>query len=114
MIGVSGAPLTGYGELKKCPIVLKGYQLYVHLVIAELGPTVSAILGMDFLLAYGAKIDLETDQVRLKAGIMINTLLEDSADRIPVRLRKTRALLAGHLNRCTAQVPDAELERVYL
>jgi len=65
MIGVSGAPLTVYGELRKCPKVLNGYQYYANLVVAELKPTVSAILSMDFLLAYGEKTDFEADQVRL-------------------------------------------------
>ena len=108
MIGASGEPLTVYGELRRCPIVLNGHQYYANLVVAELRPTVSAILGMDFLTAYGAKIDLEIYQVRLKAGTVINTLLEDYADLISVRLHDKHALLAGHLNRCPAQVAEAE------
>ena len=100
-----------YGDLKRCPIVLKGYQYYANLVVAELRPTVSAILGMKFLTAYGAEIDLEVDQFCLKAGTVINTLLENCTDRIPVRLCEDCVLLAGHLNRCPSQVADAMLER---
>ena len=60
MIGALGVPLTVYGELRRWPIVQNGYQYYVNLVVAELRPTVNAIFGMDFLTAYGTKIDLET------------------------------------------------------
>ena len=52
--------------------------------------------------------------MRLKAGTIINTLLEDSAGCIPVRLSETRALLVGHLNSCPVQVLDAALEGIYL
>ena len=103
-----------YCELRKCPIVLNSFQYFVNLVVAELWSTVSAFLGMDFLLVYGAKIDLETDQVHLNASTMINTLLEGGVDRIPVRSRETHTLLAWHLNRCPTQVADVELEGVYL
>ena len=47
-----------------------------------------AIFGMDILKAYEAKNYLETELVCLKASTVINTLLEDSADRITVQLNK--------------------------
>ena len=99
MIRASGTPLTVYGELRRCPIVLNGYKYYVNLEIADLGTTVRAILGMDFLKAYEAKINLETDQVRRKAGTVFNTLLEDSAEPISVWLCEDCTLSTGHINR---------------
>ena len=41
-----GASLTVIGELRRCPVLLNGYQYYANLVVAELD-TVDAILGMD-------------------------------------------------------------------
>ena len=108
MVGASGAALTVKGELRRCPVILNSYKFHVNLVVADLGP-VSAILGMDFLKAYGVKIDLSTDTVSLKAGTVINSLYEDGPDRIPVRLRQPCALLTGHLNRCHVQVEDKTL-----
>ena len=67
MIGASGAALTMYGELRRCPIVLNGCQYFANMVLAKLGPTLSAYLCMDFLLVYGAKIDLEKDHLHLSA-----------------------------------------------
>ena len=96
MVGTLVAALTVYGELRKCPIVLNSLKFYVNLVVAKLGPTVSAILCMDFLLAYGAKIDLERDHLHLRYRAMVNTSREKIADRIPVRSRNVCALLAGH------------------
>ena len=57
----------------------------MYLVMADLG-AVSAILGMDFLKAYGVKNNLETDTFSLSASTMIKNLT-GSADCIPVRLR---------------------------
>ena len=44
MVGASGASLTVIGELRKCPVLLNGYQYYANLVVAKLD-TVDAILG---------------------------------------------------------------------
>ena len=72
-----------HGELRRCPVILNGYEYHANLVVANMG-TVSAILGMDFLKAYGAVIDLKTDQVSLKSGTLINTLRAEGLDRISV------------------------------
>ena len=64
-------------------MLLNGYMYHVNLVVAELN-TVDAILGMDFLKAYGVTINLKTDTVSLGAGALINQITE-SADRIPAR-----------------------------
>ena len=56
MVGASGASLTVIGELSRCPVLLNGYQYHVNSVVAELD-TVDAILGMDFLTAYGVTIN---------------------------------------------------------
>ena len=58
-----GTTLMVIGELRRCPVLLNGYEYHVNLVVADLG-AVSAILGMDFLKAYGVKINLETDNFR--------------------------------------------------
>ena len=58
MVGASVASLTVIGELRRCPVLLNGYQYYANLVIAELD-TVDAILGMDFLKAYDVTINLK-------------------------------------------------------
>ena len=107
MVGASGASLTVKGELRRCPVLLNGYLYHVNLVVAELD-TVDAILGMDFLKAYGVTIKLKTDTVSLGAGALIHQITE-SADSIPVWLRADCALLTGHLNRCRVQVDDATL-----
>ena len=57
MVGASGASLTVIGELRRCPVLLNGYRYHVNLAVAELD-TVDAILGMDFLTAYGVTINL--------------------------------------------------------
>ena len=46
---------------------MHGYKYHVNLVVANLG-AVDVILGMDFLLAYGAIIDLAADTVSLGLG----------------------------------------------
>jgi len=46
MVGASGASLTVLGELRRCPVLLNGYEYHVNLIVADLG-TVDAILGMD-------------------------------------------------------------------
>ena len=56
MVGASGASLTVIGELRRCPVLLNGYQYYANLVVAKLD-TVDAILGMDFLKAYDVTIN---------------------------------------------------------
>ena len=68
-------------------------------MVTDLG-ALSAILGMDFLKAYDAVINLKRDKVSLKVGTVINTLKEDGADRITVHLRQDYAMLKGHLNWC--------------
>ena len=37
MVGASGASLTVNGELRRCPVLLNGYEYHVNLVVAELG-----------------------------------------------------------------------------
>ena len=85
ILGASGASLTVIGELRRCPVLLNGYEYHVNLVVADLG-TVDAILGMDFLKAYGVTINLKNDTVSLEASALINQLTE-CADRILVGLR---------------------------
>ena len=53
MVGASG-------ELRRCPVLLNGYEYHVNLVVADLG-TVDTILGMDILTAYGVTINLKND-----------------------------------------------------
>jgi len=114
MVGASGASLTVIGELRRCPVLLNGYQYYANLVVAKLD-TVDAILGMDFLKAYDVTINLKNDIVSLGAGALIHQVTElESADRVPVRLRADCAILTRHLNRCRVQVDDATLSGVYL
>ena len=96
MLGASGASLTVKGDLRRCPELLNGYKYHVNLVVAELD-TVDAILGMDFLKAYGVTINLKTDTVSLGAGALIHQITEFT-DHIPVRLLADFALLTGHLN----------------
>ena len=91
---------------------LNGYEYHVNLVVADLS-TVDAILGMDFLKAYGVTINLKNDTVSLEAGTLINQLTE-CADRIPVRLRAVCTLLTGYLNRCPVQVEGAALTGTFL
>ena len=91
MVGASGASLTVIGELRRCPVLLNGYEYHVNLVIADLG-IVDATLGMDFLMAYGVTINLKNDTVSLEAGALINPITE-CTDRIPVRLHTDWALL---------------------
>ena len=50
LIGAWGKTLTVHGELRRCPVVLNGYQYQANLVVADMG-TLSAILSMDFLKA---------------------------------------------------------------
>ena len=83
MVGAPGASLTVLGELRRCPVLLIGYEYHVNLVVADLG-TVDAILGMDFLKAYGVTINLKNDTVSLEAGALINQITE-CMDRIPVQ-----------------------------
>ena len=71
MVGASGASLTVLGELRRCPVLLNGYEYHVNLVVADLS-TVDAILDMDFLKAYGVTINLKNDTVSLEAGTLIN------------------------------------------
>ena len=59
-----------YGELRRCPVVLNGYEYHANLVIADLG-NVSAILGMDYFKAYDADINLKIDTVNFIAGTLI-------------------------------------------
>ena len=65
LIGASGESLTVRGELMRCPVTLNGYKYHTNLVVADLG-AVDIILGMDFLKAYGAVIDLKADKVSLQ------------------------------------------------
>ena len=115
LIGASGDPLSVKGSLRRCPILLNGYKYHVNLEVADLG-VVDAILGMDFLLAYGAVIDLPAAKVRLRSGIVINTVQEDEvcSDRARVRLRRDWAVQTGHLNRCPVHVDGFEGEGVFL
>ena len=80
MVGASGASLTVKDELRRCPVLLNGYKYHVNLVVAELD-TVDAILGMDFLTAYGVTINLKNDTVSLGAGALIHQIME-SCERI--------------------------------
>ena len=109
LIGASGDSLSVGGYLRRCPILLNGYKYHVNLVVADLG-VVDAILGMDFLLAYGAVIDLRAAEVRLRSGIVINTVQEDEecSDRATVRLRRDWVVQTGHLNRCSVHVDGFE------
>ena len=66
----------------------------------------NAILGMDFLIAYGAVINLIADQVSLRSGLQINTLEEECLDDMKVSLRSRCAIKPSHLNRCKAGVED--------
>ena len=84
----------------------------MNLVVDDLG-TVDAILGMDFLTAFGVTINLKNDTLSLEAGALIHQITE-CVDRIPVRLRADCALLTGHLNRCPVQVDDAALTGTFL
>ena len=111
MVGASGASLTVIGELRRCPVLLNGYEYHVNLFVADLG-TVDAILSMDFLNAYGVTINLKNFTVSLEACALINQITE-CADRIPVRLRADCTLLTGHLNRCPVQVDGAALTGIF-
>ena len=64
---------------------MNGYKYHVNLVVADLG-AVDAILGMDFLLAFGAVIDLLAAKISLRSWIVINTVQEDEecSDRAKV------------------------------
>ena len=41
-------------------------------------------------------------------------MLEEGSDRVPVRLGQDCAMLAGHLNRCLAQVEGGALRGTFL
>ena len=71
-VGTSGKRLTVHGEVRRCPVRLKGYEYHVNLVVADLG-TVNVILGMDFMLAYDADISMRLNTVSFRAGALINT-----------------------------------------
>ena len=75
-----------------------------------------AILGMDFLLAFGAVIDLLAAKISLRSGIVINTVQEDEecSDRASVQLRRDWVVQTGHLNSCPVHVDGFEGEGVYL
>ena len=113
-VGATGTRLTVHGELRRCPVTLNGYQYFVNLVVADLG-TVSAILGMDFLMAYDADISLRRDTVSFRAGTVINSVREECGlDRVPVRVGQDCAMLAGHLNRCSVRAEGGTLRGTYL
>ena len=103
-VGASGKRLTVHGELRRCPVTLNGYEYHMNLVVADLG-TVSAILDMDFLKAYDTGISLRRDTVSFRAGTVINALLEEGPDHIPVRFGQDCAMLAGVL--CGSRVERA-------
>jgi len=75
---------------------------------------VDAILGMDFLLAFGAVIDLLAAKISLRSWIVINTVQEDEecSDRASVRLRRDWVVQTGHLHRCPVHVDGFEGEGV--
>ena len=93
-------------------MIINGYKYHVNLVVADLG-TVSTMLGMDFLKAYDAEIGQKRDTVSIRAGTVINALIEEGPDRNPVRLGQDCAMLAGHLNRCIAQVESGTLRGTF-
>ena len=74
-MGTSVTTLPVRGELRKFPVSINGYQCYANFVVADLG-AVNIILGMDFLKAYDAVINLKADQVSLWSGTVINAVQE--------------------------------------
>ena len=94
-------------------MTLNDYEYHVNLVVADLG-TVSAILGTDFLKAYDSEISLKCDTVSFSASTLINALLEEGPDRVPVGLGQDCAMLAGHLNKCLARVKGGTLRGTFL
>ena len=106
LMGATGTQLTVHGELRRCPFLLNGFQYHCNLVVAELG-VINAIIGMDFLKAYGAIIDLDRDQVTLSAGLQINTVVGGVS--LPqgggeVRLSRDTAIETGALVKCSCDV----------
>ena len=71
---------------------------------------------MDFLLAFGAVIDLLAAKISLRSWIVINTVQEDEecSGRATVRLRRDWVVQTGHRNRCPVHVDGFEGEGVYL
>ena len=71
---------------------------------------------MDFLLAFGAVIDLLAAKISLRSWIVINTVQEDEecSDRASVRLRRDWVVQTGHRNRCPVHVDGFEGEGVFL
>ena len=115
LIGASGKRLTVRGQLRRVPFLLNDVLYHANLVVAHLG-AVNAILGMDFLKAYGAVINLETNQVSMKPSVQINSIGRESLCLEPrkVVLSKDSSMKGRSLNRLHVQVVEKELEGVYL
>ena len=102
-MGASGTTLTVRGELRGCPVSMNGYQFYAYFVVADQGD-VNIILGMDFLKAYDAVINLKADPVSFRPETVINAVqaTKTCPDGTRVRLRQVCVAEAGH----HAQVED--------
>jgi len=81
--------------------------------MADLG-TGRALLSMDFLKAYDAEISLKHDTVSFRASTVINAVIEEGPDHLPVCLGQDCATLTGHLNRCLVQVEGGALRGTFL